>query len=81
MTAEPQPQLFRCEPYNAKISTRACGRRYKAARRKRGRVKGQTLVNTHSFCADCPIGRAHAAGETPAVELVQINEPRRRHTA
>lgn len=68
MTAE----TFRCEPYQATLSTWACGRRYVAARRKRGCVKGQTLVATHSHCAACPIGKAHAAGESPAVELVQI---------
>lgn len=53
---------FLCVPFSVRLTTEACVQRRAVA--KRGRLKGQTSVIGIERCLDCPVGAAHAAGET-----------------
>lgn len=59
MTAE----IFRCEPLRASLSRVSCGARHREVTTA-GDRRGIKLIS--SACADCAVGRAHAAGEQPA---------------
>jgi hypothetical protein len=65
-------ELFRCEPLGVKLTRKSCGDRHvRAGRELRHEGKqGQPLMVGAQRCAACPIGGAHARGETPDVELV-----------
>lgn len=63
---------FRCVRLEARLSRDDCARRYRRAHRTRDKdISG--MQQGFRGCGDCPtIGPAHARGERPEVELVQI---------
>ena len=63
-------KLFVCEPYRAKLSPAACGKRYRAARRARGRWDATQAVD--ASCVGCPVGKAHAAGRESGAADVEL---------
>lgn len=47
--------LFQCEPYRARLTSKACAARYREANDARGR-EAERIVH----CRSCPIGASHA---------------------
>ncbi|MEC7520122.1 MAG: hypothetical protein VYE22_09675 [Myxococcota bacterium] len=66
-------ELFRCERLATKLTRTSCTQRFRRARKEAGGrgAKGQRHLAA-AGCTDCPIGAAHARGETPDVELVEL---------
>jgi hypothetical protein len=66
-------ELFACKPLDVKLTRKACGDRHRRQARKVNTLGGNEFAELRGFeCKGCEIGKAHAAGESPAVELVQI---------
>lgn len=61
---------FLCTTYAAKLTRSDCAAKHKAA--KRSRRHGTDITANGSSCATCEIGKAHARGEEPRVQLVKI---------
>lgn len=66
-------ELFQCERLATKLTRRSCTQRFRRARKEAGGrgAKGQRHLAA-AGCTDCPVGAAHARGETPDVELVEL---------
>ena len=68
MTA-PTFELFRCEPYNVRMTQSGCGKRYKEA----GRVAATSIAGIGlNYCRGCPVGLAHAKGKPIDVSLAAV---------
>lgn len=69
-------ELFACDRLSTKLTRASCGQRYERAQREaagRG-AKGQQHLAA-AGCTGCPTGAAHARGEAPDVELVELRTP------
>lgn len=75
--------FFRCVPFDAKLSTRACVERHQRAKRGgEAAAKFEASLIGPQRCASCSVGKAHAAGHAATawddgapVELVTITLP------
>src|SRR5690606_30507744 len=73
-------ELFVCHAVSGKLTRSSCAKRHHASKRKapkKGRNGGMDMRLYAAACESCPIGAAHARGETPmrwpngsAIELV-----------
>jgi hypothetical protein len=62
--------MFQCAPLSLRLSRLACARNHERARRPTNEIDRIRLKT----CAACEVGSAHASGQRPVVELVQLRQ-------
>jgi len=63
-------ELFKCARAPIKLLPKACGERWRKA--KTPTEPGSAARLTYSMCAGCPVGEAHAKGQTPDVQVEDV---------
>lgn len=75
--AAPLPLLFVCEPYQTKLTRESCADRHRLVSGRGGAKSHDERASSSAKlrfgkCIGCPIGAAHARGETPDVGVVAV---------
>jgi DNA-binding CsgD family transcriptional regulator len=66
-------EMFRCEPFDCRLTRKACAERHRAANRKAsgpGAAAMEAARHRGSPCTDCEVGRAHASESNDAAGAV-----------